>query len=363
MSRQEELLQTTKNLIQFQTTEDRPDQLEACVDYLANFFSGTGLTVERLEHEGIPSVVVTKGTKTPTVFLSGHFDVVPGDAEQFFPVVEGEKLFGRGAMDMKSGDAAMMHLMRDLASTEHSVGLMLTGDEEVGGFNGTAKLLEAGYHSRVAIIPDGGEAVHRVMKGQKGILRLTLTTHGVNAHGSMPWLGENAIDRLVKTLPLVETRFLDFADHPTDHWVTTLNVGRVQGGLATNQVPNVATAHLDIRFPETDSPNSIEARIRAILPEGVKAEFNVLGSPVTVSVDHVLARPFLDAIRACGREPQWGVDHGASDGRFFAEYGTLVLISQPDGGNLHAPGEWVHIPSIKFYYDVLKSYVDSVARG
>lgn len=363
MSTQEELLQTTKELITFQTTEDLPGQLQACADYVAHFFSGTGLTVERVEHEGIPSVVVTKGTKTPTVFLSGHFDVVPGEPDQFAPTVEGEKLFGRGAMDMKSGDAAMMHLMRDLAQTDHSVGLMLTGDEEIGGFNGTAKLVEAGYIPKVAIIPDGGEAAHHVMKGQKGIFRVTLTAHGVNAHGSMPWLGENAINRLIHILPVIQAQFLDLAEHPADHWVTTPNVGRIQGGVATNQVPHIATAHLDIRFTQSDSPEQIEARIKAILPEEIEATFNVMGSLVTVPMDHPLADSFLEAIRDSGREPEWGVDHGASDGRFFADHGTLVLISQPDGGNLHAPGEWVHIPSIKFYYDVLKLYVDSVARG
>lgn len=363
MSTQEELLQTTKELIAFQSTEDQPGQLQACADYITQFFSGTGLVVEHIEHDGIPSVVVTKGTKTPIVFLSGHFDVVPGDPDQFVPVVEGEKLFGRGAMDMKSGDAVMMHLMRDLAQTDHSVGLMLTGDEEIGGFNGTAKLLEAGYVPKVAIIPDGGEAAHHVMKGQKGIFRVTLTAHGVNAHGSMPWLGENAIDRLADVLPRIQEQFLSFSKHPDDHWVTTLNVGCIQGGVATNQVPNVATAHLDIRFPETDSPNDISTRILSVLPEGIKAQFSVLGSPMSVEIEHELARPFFDAIRNGGREPMWGVEHGASDGRFFTDHGALVLISQPDGGNLHAPGEWVHIPSIKFYYDVVKSYVDFVARG
>ncbi len=362
MSTQEQLLQTTKDLMAFHTTEDRPDQLNACADYIAGFFAGTGLKIERFEFEGVPSVVVTKGTKTPKIFLSGHFDVVPGEDELFIPRVEGNKLYGRGAMDMKSGDAAMMHLMRDLATTEHSVGLMLTGDEEVGGFNGTAKLLEAGYVSQVAIIPDGGEAAHDVMRGQKGILRVILTARGVNAHGSTPWLGENAIERLSAILPRIQDQFLSLSKHPEDHWVTTLNVGRIQGGVATNQVPDIATAHLDIRFPETDSPKEIEARIRSVLTEGIEVECSVMGSPVSVDVEHPLARPFLEAIRERGREPNWGVDHGASDGRFFADHGALVLMSQPDGANLHAPGEWAHIPSIKYYYDVLKVYVDAVAR-
>src|SRR3989339_346824 len=121
-------LQTLLDLIRFKTTHDRGTELQTCADYIASFFEGTGLTIERIVHSGVPSVVITKGTKTPRVFLSGHFDVVPADEDQFEPVIDGDKLFGRGAFDMKSGVAVMMHLMKAMAETSHDVGLMLTGD-------------------------------------------------------------------------------------------------------------------------------------------------------------------------------------------------------------------------------------------
>lgn len=361
MSDINQLLETTKDLIRLRTTEDRPDALNACANYIEHFFKDTGLTVERFEIEGVQSVVVTKGTKTPTVFLSGHFDVVPGADEQFEPRVEGDRLYGRGALDMKSGDAVMMHLMRDLAETDESVGLMLTGDEEIGGFNGVAKLVEMGYLASAVVIPDGGEAVHKVISKEKGILRATLRASGVNAHGSMPWQGDNAISKLAQAITAVESLFVSLSEHPDDHWVTTVNTGTIKGGEATNQVPHEALATLDIRFTEEDDPMDLIKKIEAALPEGVVSEASVLASMVNVPLEHEMVTPFVDALAAQGRSAEWTLDPGASDGRFFAERNIPVIISQPDGANLHAPGEWVHIPSIKLYYDVLKDYLQRVS--
>jgi succinyl-diaminopimelate desuccinylase len=66
-------------------------------------------------------------------------------------------------------------------------------------------------------------------------------------------------------------------------------------------------------------------------------------------------------LKSHGRQAEFVLDHGSSDGRFFAEHGIPVIISQPDGANLHAPGEWVDTQAIVLYYKVLKSYVDTVA--
>jgi len=362
MSDVNQLLQTTKELIAFRTTEDRPEALRACADYIELFFESSGLTVERFENEGIPSVIVTKGTKTPTVFLSGHFDVVPGSDDQFEPQVKGDKLYGRGALDMKSGDAVMMHLMRDIAETEHSIGLMLTGDEEIGGFNGVAKLVEKGYGAEVVIIPDGGEAVHKVVSKEKGILRATLVASGTNAHGSTPWNGENAISKLAQAITVVEQLFTPVDQHPDNHWVTTVNVGTIQGGEATNQVPDQASATLDIRFTEADDPNVLIKKIASVLPAGVQVNATVVASMLNIPLEHKMITPFVDALAAHGRTAEWTLDSGASDGRFFADKGVPVIISQPDGANLHAPGEWVSIPALELYYHVIKDYLDRISR-
>lgn len=361
MTTKEDLLKTTQSLIRFRSTESRPDQINACADFIADFFAETDLVVERFTFNGVPSVVVTKGTKTPTIFLNGHFDVVEGEDEQFDPCVKDGVLFGRGSLDMKSGDAVMMHLMRDLADTAHHVGLMLTGDEEVGGFNGTAKLLEAGYACDVVLIPDGGEAVHQVISKGKGVLRVSLSAEGKNAHGSMPWEGENAIERIAHAVEVVCATFPSLASHPADHWVTTCTVGKISGGVVVNQVPNKAVAECDIRYTEEDPPEAIMERIRSVLPEGVVAHQTIVAPNLVVPMEHPLVRTFADALRAEGRDMHATLDHGASDGRFFATKHIPVIMSQPDGGNLHAPGEWVNIDSMELYYRVLSRFIQEIS--
>jgi succinyl-diaminopimelate desuccinylase len=361
MADTDQLLRLTEDLMRFRSTADRPDDLRACCDFVADFFADSGLTVERFEHAGVPSIIVTKGTKTPKIFLCGHLDVVPGDEEQFIPRRDGDKLYGRGSLDMKSGDAVMMLLTKDLAATKHDVGLMLTGDEEQGGFNGVGALLPQGYGCTVAVIPDGGKAVHRIVEKAKGILHVELQADGTASHSSAPWNGKNAISKLVRAVQAVETLFVPLAAHPNDHWVTTCNVGMISGGTAVNQIPAAATAVCDIRYTEHDDPQDILTRIAAILPEGVRAQERSNEPQCLVAPDHLMLQIFSDCIREYGRTPVSGLDHGATDGRFFSARGIPVIISQPDGDNHHAKNEWVSIPAIGLYYDVVRKFIERVA--
>lgn len=357
-----ELQNLTEQLINFRTTPNEPEQLRACADFIANYFHQTNLNIERFEKNGVPSVIVTKNNKQPKVFLCGHFDVVPAEDHQFTPIQKNNRLYGRGALDMKSGDAVMMKLMRDLAATNHDIGLMLTGDEETGGFDGVGTLVDLGYRAQVAIIPDGGEAVHRVVGKEKGILRIIIEAAGQSAHGSTPWLGQSALLRLQEALQLVTAQFAPLQNHPIDHWVSTINIGTVTAGVAANQVPAKAQAECDIRYIETEKPEEIIERLRKILPADVQLRTGLIAPPVCVDNQHPLIVTFAEALKDHGRILEPALDHGASDGRFFAAHGIPVIISQPDGAGLHGPEEWVDLPSIDLYYQVLRTYLDKIAK-
>jgi succinyl-diaminopimelate desuccinylase len=357
---QKELLALTEELIRFRSTADQPDALNACADFVAGFFSGTELEVARSVANGVPSIVVSKHTKTPTVFLSGHFDVVPGDDAQFVPRVVGDRLYGRGALDMKSGVAVMMLLMKRCATTPHDVGLMLTGDEEQGGFHGTGRLVDEGYRSRVAIIPDGGEAIDRMVVQEKGILRITVRATGRAAHASAPWKGTNAILLLVDALQRIQTVFPPCDQHKEDHWATTISVGRIVGGTVVNQVPAEAVAYCDIRYVPTDDPGEIVAQIAAVLPAGVVVEKTLCEPATAVQKTDPFLGSFIKVLQQYKKTPILYSAHGASDGRFFHARGIPVIMSQPDGAGHHGPEEWVHIPAIEQYYRVLEAYLDRV---
>lgn len=356
------ILQTTLDLMKYRSTANRTEELDKCADHIVNFFRGTNLKVQKIVHNNIPSVIVTKHNKSPKVMLCGHFDVVDGTDEQFEPIVKGDKLYGRGSFDMKSGDAVMMHIMRELADTDHDVGLVITGDEEIGGNSGVEYILnKLGYRAKVAVIPDGGTAVHKLITKEKGLLRIILKAEGTAAHSAYLWRGENAINKLRTALDEVEKLFTPVEAHPDDHWVTTFNVGEIVGGQAFNLVPKFAKVHCDIRIVETETGDEIIKKIASVLPEGVTYEVDLVNNASYNRPDHELVEPFVESVRAHGRTPEFLVTHGASDGRFFADLGIPVIMCQPDGGGIHEDGEWVSIKGIEMYYNVLLDYLNKVS--
>jgi succinyl-diaminopimelate desuccinylase len=355
----EDLIGIISKLVGFRSTQQQPEQQKACADFIASYFDDTTYEVKRFFHEGVHSLVITQpGVVAPKVFLVGHFDVVEGRDDQFIPKIDGDRLYGRGALDMKSGVAVMMTLLKELGGSSADVGLMLTGDEELGGFAGVAHLLSLGYSCEVAVLPDGGEAVHRVVTKEKGVLKVTLEARGVAAHGSKPWNGDNAIMKLYGALDAVHALFR----HPElAEWVSTLNVGKIEGGKAFNQVPDYAAAHCDIRYVETDQPLLLVEKIRDVLPTGVTVKVD-MNEPMTVTdIEHPLVKKFIDCLALVGRKVDFAVDHGSSDGRFFSAMGVPVIISQPDGAGLHGPDEWVSVSAVEDYYTVLGEYIHKIA--
>ena len=354
------IVSTLEDLIRFQSTIDHPEERKRCADYIEEFFRGTPLHVRRFTHNNVPSVVVTKGdSKHPKVFLYGHFAVVPGTEEQFVPRRDGDKLIGRGALDMKGGLAVLMTLMKDLADTGHSVGLLAVGDEEVGGFNSTGYLIkEEGYRCDAVVMPDSGMTIHQIVTKEKGLVRVTFTASGVSAHGSRSWLGESAVDKLIETIQTMKTFFLPLAEHPDDHWVRTLNVGKIIAGNAFNQVPPEAVADCDIRFTETDDSADLLARMRSSLPAGVRMDIVGLSDGVFIDTAHPMMQSYQAAVRTIGREPVYISAHGRSDATFFTPLGIPVIQGQPDGESHHGPDEWVSVKALGEYYEVVRRFVE-----
>ncbi len=352
-----ELVSLIESLIHFRTTANRPEEIARCVEFMRSFFVGTDLTVEVIENSGLPSLVVTKNTKTPKIFLCGHFDVVEADDDAFVPRLDGNRLYGRGAMVLKSGNAVMMSIMKELADTPHSVGLMLTPDEEVGGFKGVKPLVESGYRSMIAIIPDGGREPGVIVTKAKGILWIKIIAEGKSAHGSRPWEGESAIERLTDALDRVRNVF-PVPTVESGFWSTSLNIGKIQGGGAVNQVPNLAEATLDIRYVESDLPEAVIERIQSVLPTHTRLEVLENEPMVYVDLANPLVQAYQDSIQEITGQPAGQtVDFGSSDGRFFTPHQIPVILSQPSGANWHGAGEWVDLDSVATYYDILKSFV------
>lgn len=360
----EKIAALLKDLVAFESTADHPENLRAIVAFVRNYL---GEKIPRFDHEknGKPSVVYSfTGDKHPRVLFVGHLDVVPGNPEQFQPRIEGDRLYGRGALDMKGPDAVMIQLFRDLAEsdTHPPIALMLTTDEEVGSKDGVEYLLkEEGWKADFAVIPDGGSNFALVIEG-KGVLHFKVTAKGKAAHGSIPWQGENAIDKLIAFYQAFRSHFPVEPCGDPAHWHETLNLGRLCGGDAPNRVPDHAEMLLDTRFPH---PWTVE-RMRRMAQEtaqgfpDLELEFLSEGPPVFTPKDHPLVQRYKAiAEEVLGREVAFTREYGATDGRFFTEQGIPVITTYPVGEGLHTAEEWVDLNSLAQLYEIFRRFVTS----
>ena len=364
MPRTQKIISLIKELVTIRSTNSRKEQLLQCADFLAAFFSGTSLTVERFLHNEIPSLFISKhGNKHPRVLLYGHFDVVDGNDAQFEVQEKDGKLFGRGVFDMKGPLAILMLIMKELADTPDDVGLMLVGDEEIGGVFGAEYLLQQNYGGDVIIMPDGGMAIHQFTNKEKGILRFKLTAHGKAAHSSVAWKGDSAIDKLIATIDKIHALFVPLSEHPEDHWVKTFSVGELHGGVAYNQVPDSAYACCEVRFTEQDVPEEFIEKVKSLLPPDIDFYLDLYCPANDVDSESELYKKFVACVEDIGRATVFRPAHGSSDARYFSGKGMrVVIISQPDGGDHHGPEEWVDIGALTLYDRVVRKYIDEVAK-
>jgi len=362
MNIQEELTQLTEDLIRFRTVDGNDDAFAEIRAFIKGFFEDTGLTLTEYEHNGKVSMLFTKsGNTNPKVLLYGHTDVVDGTDDQFIPKKDGDRLYGRGAMDMKSGLASMMMLMKENVDTDLDIGLLIVPDEEVGGHDGVVHVLGQGLRPDVVIMPDGGDRVDRMITKEKGIVRMFLTAHGTPAHGSRPWVGDDAYKKLMHAITAIETIITPLDEHPEDHWATTFVVGTVNSGTAVNAVPHRAIAGCDIRVAHPDTPESITLKIQEVLPEGVEMKVDLSEEGMVFDDAHPYVSHYRDVLKVHDMDLVLDKTHGTSDARHFSRYGIPSIQTQPLGGNLHGNEEWVSLSSIHTYYQVVADFLQKIA--
>lgn len=358
-------------LIEFRTVSSNPDELRKIVEFIGDIFKNKGFYIERFEKNDKPSIYISfYETFNPKILFVGHLDVVPPDSdEQWVPKIEGDKIFARGALDMKGSCAVLIKLFLELKDEKRkgNFALLFTTDEEIGSKDGVEYILkEKNLTPEFAIIPDGGVNFTAVTEG-KGVLHCEIRARGKSAHGSTPWLGENAIDKLIEIYgELKEWVVNESKDKNGEHWHPTLNIGVIHGGTAVNKVPDSACMQLDFRFPHPYKLSDFENKIKEVVSRCEGVEYKVLstGPAVYTSSDNEFIKKFSRVYkRILKKEIVFGKEHGATDGRFFAEKGIPVLTIYPIGGGVHSKNEWVSISSLetllKIFKEFLKEYEES----
>lgn len=350
-----EIIELTSQLIRFKTMHSCPEEIAACATFIMDWCAKNDIHATLIEHNKVPSIVVMPDArnKAPLAFMA-HIDVVDADDALFEPRIEGDMLHGRGAGDDKYAVALSLILFRDhlkklraqgLDQKDMVFGIIITGDEETGGFNGAAHVLTL-VQCDYVIALDGGSPKRMVLQ-EKGIINLTLTAHGTAAHGARPWLGVNAIDTLMEDYTAIKALFTGTAPN---HWHPTVNLGIIRAGESVNQVPGKAVAQFDIRYTEQDDPKAIIANIRNAVQSEVLVERiePVFASPKSPYTERLLALAQAEAVQ----------EHGASDARYLQDNNMAGVVWGAEVfGSIHTAHEHVSISSIGFLHESLTQLI------
>ena len=381
----DEIVDFAARLIRIPTINPPGDEYEACANVIGDQLRAHGADVQLLpalgrtehtpEHPRINVIGRRSGsTNGPAVHLNGHFDVVPAGfgwtRDPFGGEVADGKLYGRGSCDMKAGLAAAVFAVEAIrrAGIAHAAPLEISGtvDEESGGFAGVAWLAENRLLSRertkAVIIPEPF-GVDRVCIGHRGVYWFEVIAEGRIAHGSMPYLGINAIDGMSHLLDLVRDelgpalfgRVTTMPVVPEGSRHATININGIDGGQPVDDTPSPCVADrcrvvFDRRFLMEEGLERTRAEIAALVAKAqsrmpdvrFSIEDRLIFEPTRTPEDAPVIGALTDAIeRITGRPAALVASPGTYDQKHVARIagvphcvaygpGELALAHQPD---------------------------------
>ena len=346
-----------ERLISYDTS--RAEELVAAAGFVKGWLESRDIEVLHHDHNGLPVLVAEVGPARkdlPCVVFHGHLDVVPGRQEQYEPRIEGDKLFGRGAYDMKGALAAMMCALKDVERQERvRVRFVCVPDEESEELDerATEGVVKRGLGGNFAIT---GEPTNlHIGVEAKGVLAMSIEVHGRAAHSSTPWLGDNAVLKAIDVFRAIET--LPFSRESSEMFDRpSINLGRIKGGDALNKVPDECTMAVDIRYLPGQDPAEILTQVESIPEIDVTRTF--IWPPVSVARTDPYVRALREAVARSIRGEAMSVGRdGASDAASFLGAGIPAVEFGPGGAGHHGPEEWVSVSSMARYRRALGDFI------
>ncbi len=358
----------TRELLRFNTINP-PGMERACARHLGGLLEAAGFRVAYHEFaEARTSLIAEIGgrdDKAPLCF-TGHIDTVPLGAapwtrDAFAGEADGDRLYGRGSTDMKSGIAAFVAAAIELApqlARGPGLVLVITASEEVG-CEGARYLADQGLLGRAGAIVVAEPTGNYPYVGHKGLCWFEVETSGVTAHGSMPEVGDNAILKMARVIGDLEQFRFPVETHAV-MGKPTMNVGTIHGGLNTNSVPDRATITLDVRtVPGIDHGHLCHSLETLLGPRGARVR-KIVDTPslYTEPQDAWIQQVFEDCTPFLAGRPTPKTITFSTDGadlkRGFG--GPPAIILGPGEPTLaHQTDEWCSLDRLEQSVDLFRN--------
>ncbi len=355
-----EITKIVSDLIRFKTTFDKPTEIDACIKYIVKYFEGTDLVIKKYRSNGVPSLLIanTNEYKDVDLLLNGHIDVVAGQEKQFIPTIKGNKLYGRGAIDMKGSVAVMMYFMKYFATkSDKKVAAMFVSDEEIDGKDGSKYILaKEKLKPKFAIITE--ESNFDIVTKQKGGYVLSVKVSGKKAHGAEINKGQNAVNIGIA----LYTNLKQLVESDKD---TTLNIFNFKSGLkgidkpVGQFVPDMCSFELDIRYFNRKIEKMVKKWMtrlnkRKNVSVSIKSYKEIMESTGYKKALRKL-RPLIK--KYAGKYSKITKTPYASDARFFSVRGLPVVEFGPRGKYYHQDNEYADIESLVTCLCILTKFV------
>jgi succinyl-diaminopimelate desuccinylase len=354
----EELLELATSLVAVPSPSHSEGPLADLVE--STLSDQPGLVTERVENN---VVARTESGRARRVVVAGHLDTVPATAENARPRHQDGSLYGVGAADMKGGLAVMLHLARTLEYPNVDVTWCFYACEEVEQrHNGVCRLFEVRpdlLEADAAILAEPTSGV--VEAGCQGTLRVRVELRGRRAHTARPAEGRNAIHRLAPLLAAVSAYRGRRPVIDGCEYAEQLQVVKVQGGVASNVVPDEAVVVVNHRFAPDRTVEKAEAAIRGLLAPYLEADDRWELVEGAAGALPMLDDPVLSALVGATGTPA-RAKLGWTDTATFAAHGIAATNFGPGDPLLaHTPDEFVTGAELSGASRVLASVLD--ARG
>ena len=357
--------------------DDLPAEIvgeQAVAEHVAALLGRLGMDAALIGRGGRTSVVAEAhvSASAETLLVASHLDTVPVDGmeiDPFDPVIEGDRVLGRGSCDTKAGMAALLEALgRVLERGRLRRNLIVVGesDEELGSLGVSDVLAHLGDRR-----PDWVLATEptdlRLINAHKGVVHAEICARGRACHSSDPGLGRNAIVLLARAILAIEQGASIFAERPhPELGPATLSIGIVRGGQAPNIVPDEARIWVDRRTLPDETAELVREQIEESLrAAGVEAEVVVdrcreEKPPLETRPDEPAARAAAAALESVGLSASVGPVAFGTDAGAFARAGIPSVVLGPGSISVaHTSREFVPIGEVETMARIFERLLES----
>ncbi len=340
--------------------------------FVATWLSAAGLEVTLDEPEaGRPNVVaIARGSGGGrSLLLNAHSDTV-GVAfmeRPHEPVIEGDRLYGRGAYDMKGGLASIMVAAARAKKLKLRGDVILTAvsDEEFASI-GTSSIVKQ-YHADAAIVTEPTEL--DVCVAHKGFAWLEVETMGTAAHGSLPELGVDAIVKMAKVLNGLEELDNALRASPSHPLLKSgsVHASLIEGGQELSTYPDHCSLRIERRTIPGETQQRVEAEIQRIFDHITASDpvfkatlrTTLVREPFEVPEDEYIVQLVRKQVRkVLGREPAIASGTGWMDSALLSAAGIPTVVFGPGGAGAHAVIEWADLGQVERCAEILLKVIE-----